>query len=280
MRLAARLPNHLGDCVMALPAIEALARTARVALYGPERFAGLFAHVGRVRAPRRIEADVAVLFAPSLRAAWEARRVPRVVGTATDHRRWLLTDVVGEAGHRSKTYRRLAAAVGAEVGHDGPRLPFVGEAADVPDGHVALVAVAAGGANREWQGFRDLADLLARPVVFHAGPGEEARVRALAGAHAVCTGLSVVDLAATLRTAALVVANDTGPAHLARAVGVPTVVVHTSTTGSRTGPAGAVAVEGPDLPCRPCYRNTCREDLACLDVPVETVLAAVRASLP
>lgn len=262
---------------MALPAVEALARVGDLVVHGRPRLHGVFAGVdAEFRPPGRIRADVAVLFAPSFRAAWEARRVARVIGTPTDLRRFLLSDVVSVQPSRAETYRRLAAAAGAEpVGV--PLYAERGRAADVPLGHVALNPLVAGGSNREWPGFTALADQLGVPLVFYGGPGEGERLAAIARDHPVCVGLSLPDLAATLQRAALVVSADTGPAHFARAVGVPTLVVHTSTTASRTGPAGAMALEGPQLPCRPCYANRCTENLECQAIPVERVLEAVRA---
>ena len=88
--------------------------------------------------------------------------------------------------------------------------------------------------------------------------------------------MSLPAFAAALRRCAVFVSNDSGAAHFARACGVPTVVVHGSTTARRTGPAGAVPVEGPDLPCRPCYRKSCPfPAIPCLDVSVASVQAAM-----
>jgi len=224
--------------------------------------------------------DVAVLFAPSLRAAWEAWRVRRRVGVAADARAWLLTDVVAPGRHRRDTYAALAAAVGATA--DGaPRWTgrSTDRAPDVPLGHVALVPVSPSGAPVAWGGYAALAARLPRPVVWYAGPGEGAQLARVAGSGAQQVGLPLPAFAAALARASVVVANDSGAAHFARAVGVPTVVVHGSTSPARTGAAGAIAVEGPDLPCRPCYRKTCRFGLECLDVPVERVLDALAEAI-
>ena len=76
---------------------------------------------------------------------------------------------------------------------------------------------------------------------------------------------SVVELAAILVQAALVVAVDTGPAHLAAALGRPVVAVFGPTNPVRTGPYGAGhAVVTAQVPCRPCYRRRCG-DLRCLE---------------
>lgn len=281
MRIAARAPNHLGDGVMALPALAALARLGDLTVHAPPWGAALYRDLPARVAPRGpMRADAAALFAPSLRAALEARRCARRVGLATDHRRWLLTDVVEPALHRGDTYARIAAALGA-VAHGPPRFEARPDdpLPEVPEGHVGLNPVSVSGAVREWRGWLALADRLDRPVVFYGGPGEGARVAAVAGPHPRAVGLPLPAFARALGRCAVFVSNDSGPAHFARACGAPTVVVHGSTTAARTGPAGAVPVEGPDLDCRPCYRQRCRRALECFDIPVGAVLSAVRSAL-
>lgn len=282
MRIAARAPNHLGDGVMALPALEALARRGALTIYAPPWAADLYRDVPARLAPRGpMKGDVAVLFAPSLRAAREARGIPRVVGTPTDHRRWLLTDVVTEGPHRRDTYRRLAEAVGARV--QGPPRWTVrpdDPRPELPAGHVGLNAVSVSGAVREWPGFLALADRLGQPVVFYGGPGEEARVAAVAGPFPRAVGLSLPAFAGALQRCAVFVSVDSGAAHFAAAGGVPTVVVHGSTASEGTGPAGSFGVEPAAGPaCRPCYRQRCRYGLECFDIPVEAVVERVREVL-
>lgn len=77
-----------------------------------------------------------------------------------------------------------------------------------------------------------------RQIVALPGPGEEAIVREH---HAGATMLAGVDLAAyggLLRRAALVVSNDTGPAHLAAAVDAPTLSVLGPTKPEQWAPWG------------------------------------------
>lgn len=278
MRVAARAPNHLGDGVMALPALHALARLGALTIHAPPWGPDLYAEVEATVVPRGpMDADVAVLFAPSLRAAWEARRCRRVVGTQTDFRSALLTEAVDEATHRSETYVALARAAGAEPS-GAPVYGVRGVAADVPRGHVGLNPLSKGGVTREWTGFADLAARLARPVVFYAGPGEGERLDAVSGGFPRVVGASLPDFAATLARCAVFVSNDSGAAHFARACGVPTVVVHGSTSAARTGPAGALGLESP-VPCHPCYRPRCAVGLACLETPVWRVQRAVEQCL-
>jgi ADP-heptose:LPS heptosyltransferase len=66
---------------------------------------------------------------------------------------------------------------------------------------------------------------LGRRVVVCPGPGEEAEAREHFGAATVLNGVGLGTYAALLQDAALMVANDTGPGHMAAAVGTPLVSV-------------------------------------------------------
>jgi heptosyltransferase-2 len=251
-------PRHLGDGVMALPAMRALAELGPLRIDGPRWAADLYRDVPQVE---RGAPHTAVLFRPSLGAAWRARRIPRRVGTPTDARGWLLTDPVAPGVHTRDTYAALVAAVGGRVS-GGPTWasrdsdPQV----DVPADHVGLNPLSASGRVRSWPGFPDLAARLAGPVVWYAGPGEEAAIAELAGRQPIRAGWSLPAFARALRRCRVFVSVDTGAAHFAAACGVPTVVVHGSTAPEGSGPWGAEAVRGPPVPCAPCYRRSCAVD--------------------
>ena len=70
-----------------------------------------------------------------------------------------------------------------------------------------------------------------------------------------------------LRETEVAVTNDTGPMHIAAALGIPLVPIFGPTSPARTGPFGQVhrALQ-QRLPCVPCMRSDCRNDLplACL----------------
>ncbi len=93
------------------------------------------------------------------------------------------------------------------------------------------------------------------PVAVAWGPGEEHLARAIAGGGVagptVAPPPSIPALAELLAGAAAVIGGDTGPVHLAAALGVPTVGVFVATDPHRTGPRGstarAVAGSPPDL---------------------------------
>jgi ADP-heptose:LPS heptosyltransferase len=65
---------------------------------------------------------------------------------------------------------------------------------------------------------------------------------------------SVDELMPLLAGAAVVVAGDTGPLHLAAALGAPTVGIYGPTDPVNTGPCGTrTAVVRLGLSCSPCY---------------------------
>ena len=65
-------------------------------------------------------------------------------------------------------------------------------------------------------------------------------------------------IVALLERARLVIGNDTGPVHIAAAMGIPLVAAYGPTDPARTGPFGREdSVVRLDLPCSPCYSRTC-----------------------
>jgi heptosyltransferase-2 len=281
--VVARAPNHLGDGVMAIPAMRALSMAAAELIivapaWGKSLYAELDAQI--VARTERPVGDVAVLFPPSFRAAWETRHISRRIGWPGDWRRWLLTDSVVAVGHRIERYNALLAPLGVVVS-EAPSLSM-NQAVEptIPQGTVGLNPISVSGETVEWAGFRALADALDAPVTFFAGPGEETLLSDIAGEHPQLSGLSLEAFAAELSRCAVFVSNDSGAAHFARSLGVPTIVIFGSTDPEMTGPMGSVAIEGDDMACRPCYKKTCRVGgVPCLEIPVARVLEAVNTML-
>jgi len=119
------------------------------------------------------------------------------------------------------------------------------------------------------------------PVVLTYGPGEEAVVEEVqkAGASVLSFPTSILELAALCRESRLMVAGDTGPLHLAVAMGTPTVAIMGPSAVWRNGPytAGDIVVKR-QLPCSDCYKRTC-DRFICMDIPVEQVFSAVKKRL-
>lgn len=94
--------------------------------------------------------------------------------------------------------------------------------------------------------------------------------------------LDLAGLAGVLAHLDLLVTNDSGPMHLAAALGVPTVALFGPTDPRRTAPAGAGhTVLWRDLWCSPCLRRRCPLVYhGCMKgLTVATVAAAAAASL-
>ncbi|HET9252615.1 MAG TPA: lipopolysaccharide heptosyltransferase II [Candidatus Eisenbacteria bacterium] len=141
--LLLRIPNWLGDLVLAMPVIEAAAAGPLIAL-GPEPFGELleprypslrylpvsrgrrWAQAGAIRALRPSRALLLTESLSSAILAWLAR-VPVRVGYAAEGRSLFLTRAVPRAGPARSTarvheYQVLAEAAGLAVGDATPRL--------------------------------------------------------------------------------------------------------------------------------------------------------------
>lgn len=103
---------------------------------------------------------------------------------------------------------------------------------------------------------------------------------------AECAGFRLVDatcrtslpvLGAVIERLAVLLTNDSGPAHIAYALGVPSVTIFGETDPKRWGPPanGPFRAIVRDLPCRPCSENGCHSRYACLrGISIEQVVDA------
>jgi heptosyltransferase-1 len=131
----------------------------------------------------------------------------------------------------------------------------------------------------EWLAGRVLA------VVLTGSPGDHRLAQAiLAESQAPIINLTgrtaMGELAAVLKGAAFAVTTDTGPMHLAAALGTPAAALFGPTAPWRTGPFG----EGHEiirlgLDCSPCFRRECPEPRCLTELPVERVMAACEKML-
>jgi len=316
-----RAPNHLGDLVMALPAIQAgkpdavvvarwLAPLIELAGFKAIPFDATARGFARaVLDLRRAHLTRGVLLTPSFSSALMFRlggvRARR--GTDTDGRTVLLTSVVERAllelNHRATAYWLLVCG---DLPGERPEPVLAvpeslrAQARTLMRAHGPLIGICAGSnaPSRTWPAerfaavTRALAAQGARVVVFGAA-GERERTRAVAGDVAIDMGgrTPLPLLAASLAECSVVISNDSGPLHLAAAVGARTVSVWGAGDPSRTGPpATHTILRDKALPCLECVKNRCPRSgpgyilpdayNECLHlVTVEDVLSAVRITV-
>jgi heptosyltransferase-1 len=116
------------------------------------------------------------------------------------------------------------------------------------------------------------------------GPGEEALiqrvVRATAYTPAIAPATTLLQLAALMARCRGFVGGDTGPLHLAAAVGTPTVALFGPSDPQRNGPYGpGHVILHRQLPCSNCYQRTCNHWECLPGIEVDTAVNAVGSLL-
>jgi heptosyltransferase-2 len=231
-------------------------------------------------------------------------RVPQRVGYATDARSWMLTNSVKPAGgarHQVYYYLDLVKIVAA--GSTQPSIEISATAEERAEARSLLRAEgitpgapflvlnpgAAYGSAKRWDAerFALVADTLSRELQVSVvligseaerGVAEEVRSQ-IAGKTVVLNGkTSLETLIGVLSESSLVITNDSGPMHIAAALGVPTVAIFGSTDEKVTAPCGArTRIVKRDVECSPCLLRECPIDHRCMTgVKVEDVCRAAR----
>ena len=265
----------------------------------------LDAWVATTRELRASAYDVAIDFQGLLKSAVLARAsgAARVVGFSIWHLRektarpFYSASAPAEGAHVIRQNLHLLQVLGIEDETiTFPIADVVSPAVEAVRARVgarpfALINPGAAWPNKRWpvDRFGELATFLREasglvPVILW-GPGEELLAERVIAASenaalaAPPTGIS--DLVSLSRAAALVVSGDTGPLHIATAVGTPAVSVFGPTDPDRNGPWSPddVSVSRFDR-CECHYDRRCHASRWCLeDVTVAEVCAAVQQRL-
>lgn len=206
---------------------------------------------------------------------------------------------------RHEVQRQLALVQRVGCGRAAPGLSFVPRPADTaaarlrleaagiePDRPWILLHPGASAASRRYPPahwahvLRLLAQELQLPLVLTGSAAEGGLVDDIQFASAVpaislAGRLSLGELGAALKLAAVAVTNNTGPAHMAAAVGTPVVDLYALTNPQHTPWHVKSRVLFHDVTCRFCYKSTCPEGhQACLaGVSPRRVADAVRELL-
>jgi heptosyltransferase I len=150
----------------------------------------------------------------------------------------------------------------------------------------AVINPGGGWSTKRWslQKYGDLTKRIAvelgLPVVLTTGPGEETYYQAIAdhcgGVQLHHFPVSFLQLIPLYRKAHLIIGGDTGPFHLACALGAPVVGIFGPTSPVRNGPwRSEDEVVSHTLPCSFCYGRSCATNNECMDISVDEVFAAV-----
>lgn len=247
--------------------------------------------VGFARSLRERQFDLAIDLQGLFRSGWLTFQsgAPVRVGLA-DAREFasvFYTHRVSTGGggerHAVERYLCVAEALGAGRGPvEFPLADTVGDHAAVAALTPPRYALLFPGTNwptKRWPAERFAA--LVRPLrerfglesVVGGGPGEVELAAQIPGAVNLAGRTTLNQLVALIRRAELVVSNDSGPMHLAAAVGRPLVAPFGPTNLLRTGPFGRVgSVVRLDIPCSPCYSRRCAHQTCLRQLDVEAVL--------
>jgi len=201
---------------------------------------------------------------------------------------------VNQASHLADQNGELSERAGAKTGAGGVRLNIQPEHEALvkktlaAQGIAEYVVLSPGGGWRSkcWpaERFGKLAAFISEELklksVINAGPGEEDLVQAVLAASgssrpATYNG-NLGELMALLKNASAVVAGDTGPLHLADALGAPIVAIFGPTDPARNGPywhSGVVLRwEGAET----TYKRATEPDESLLHISVDEVMSALR----
>jgi heptosyltransferase-2 len=272
-RILVRGNNWLGDAVMSLPTIDALRGMfpeARVDVLTRPELAELYGAAAVSRADNGY--DAALILPRSFRSAWEIyrARIPRRIGYASFGRTVLLTDSLLRTGdvlkiHRVRYFYRLLTLLGdaPEVRPPTLEVPEAARAwaAEQMPGErwVCVNAGATYGTAKQWLPDRFAA--LSRRLIEEAGyrvalVGQE-RIDGIPATRDFFGRTGLMQLAAVLQRAALLVTNDTGPMHVADAVGTRVVAIFGPTDPATTAPFRPQRIVRRPIECAPCLERTC-----------------------
>jgi heptosyltransferase-2 len=235
--------------------------------------------------------DTALLLPNSFATAFVVWRagIPERWGYATDGRGLLLTrrcPVPAGIGGRSQVYYYRAMLEGLGIATEGSpdaslRCPaeWSARGAELLGDDGPWIGVNAGafyGSAKRWlpERFGAVADQVARragtKVVLLGGPRERPLAEAIAGdmeapVRVLCGETSLGELVGVLSRLRLLLTNDSGPMHVAAALGVPQVAVFGSTDWRETSPVGpASRVVREPTECAPCLLRECPIDHRCM----------------
>ncbi len=326
-----RMPNWIGDLVMATPILADLRRAyphAKITAMAlqpicellqrdphidelfcftrPSPFSRRSDERNIIEKLRRGKYDLGVLLTNSFSSAWWfwQGKVTRRLGYRAHWRRLLLTDSIPfpaevAAQHLVETYKMLLRPLGVPTSETLPKIYLGDEEVaqaralimgyGIPAGHplIGINPGAAYGSAKCWlpERFQAVAmrllaetdgsilffgDRMGTPLVKEICQGLPERAYNLAGA------TSLRELAALIGLCDLLLTNDSGPMHIAAALGTEVIALFGSTDPIVTGPYRSGQVLDKKVSCSPCFKRQCPIDFRCMkEITEEEVCAAI-----
>jgi heptosyltransferase-1 len=304
--------GSMGDVIHALPAVATLKHSFpgshlswvidpkwacllegnpfvdRVILLDRHTLAGIREARRELRARRYAFAvDLQGLFKSALAAS--AARPDRIYGFHQSQAREALAAlfysrrVLTRAPHVVDRNLELAAAAGASSFLATFPLPEGSPEGDLPAGDFVLASPLAGWPAKQWplayysELARRLGDELHLPLVLNGPPGAAAWLQQAVGTYAHFSG--VPGLIHATRRALAVVGIDSGPMHLAAALGKPGVALFGPTDPARNGPYGNSFTVLRSPGALTSYKRRQEIDASMRDITPDAVLTALKERL-
>lgn len=323
-----RMPNWLGDLVMATPVLADLRHhwpKAKITAMcqgavgdilqedphldevlkfkRPSGWLHRAVHHDIIHPLRQGRYDLGILLTNSFSSAWWFWRghIQNRIGYATHWRSCLLDYAIPfppqkNSQHLVITYKMLLQPLGIPLSDTGPKLYIADQEKQKINEWLDKLEVAseniivginpgaAYGSAKCWlpDRFKQVTErLLENPQIKILFFGDKSGASLV---DEICTGLPVErvinlagkttlrELAAYIQACDIFLTNDSGPMHIASALGVPLVALFGSTSDIATGPYKGGKVIHKHVPCSPCYRRICPIDFRCMKkIEVEEV---------
>jgi heptosyltransferase I len=259
---------------------------------------------GNLRRLRALEYDIALDFQGNVKSAVcartsGAREVAGFIDPRESAARFFYTRKLARPGEHVIEQNLAAAAEamkpllgGRELKLLQPKLPCdpagekwaTEEIARLGIASFAMVTPGAGWGGKQWppERFGAVARALAKHnlrTLVNTAPGEEALAQAVVDASAdtaISVRCSIGQLIALTRRAKIFIGGDTGPLHLAAALGIPVVAIFGPTDPARTGPFGTRAITLRHPESKTTFSHHREPDEGLLKIGAEEVIAAAR----
>ncbi|WP_051920617.1 lipopolysaccharide heptosyltransferase II [Thermodesulfobacterium hydrogeniphilum] len=309
-----RIPNWLGDALMATPVYYNLSQMEKIYLFGPPQIVDLFKNFPNTKiiyyrkeetkenlnVLKPLKNEIGLLLPNSFSSAWLffRARLKERWGYATDLRSFLLTRRVKPPKnklHQRDYYLNLLKSLELPCDFKELILPLDEEILKkakmllkgVDEPFIVLAPGAAYGPAKMWpkEYYRALAKDLTRLgyAIVIAGGVKEKEIGDFIKDNSpqiynLCGKTDLLTVAGIFSLAKLVISNDSGLMHLAAALKIPQIAIFGSTDPEATGPLNPNAIIlKKELSCSPCFERTCKYGhYNCLkSIAVEEVISSI-----